>query len=219
MSDFLVFSKYPNGYSVGTHAPDTKELIKLPDHNGVKDEYANTIENIAIPERHLGEVVFQLGYRCFKDLYKLKSVYIPKTILSFNGDTFFNCISLENVIFAPDSRVTDISYIVFTNTSIKTIVLPPSLIKSGKRVFSLMKNLKEIYLQSFFGCFDSTLFEGISTANIKIYVPSNYPDNNFCGISVSKSLPPFKKYYKTKIICQHASNGFLIMQLILLSVR
>lgn len=191
MDDILVFNKFSEGYSVGSQTAATTNLSSLLYHNGVKDDYYETIETIIVPEYHNSLPVYKFGYRCFRAVPKLRTVYIPKTVKMFSGDTFYECSLLENVIFAPNSRLSHMSYYAFTKTAIATITLPRSVRSITDISFAHMPNLKEVYIHSLMKNDYTNLFKGTDITNLKIHVPSNYHYGAFAQVAVTKDLPPY----------------------------
>lgn len=108
-------------------------------------EFPGTMENINVPLTIENIPVIAIGYGCFQRCSRLKSVAIPKTVISIEGavggGAFEDCISLE------------------------TIVLPPRLVNIGYRAFKGCCKLKtkfefnndiDLGSEAFYGCREIT---------------------------------------------------------------
>ena len=84
-----------------------------------------------------------LSPTCFYDCQNMRSVDIPKNVTIFysnghsnNGHTFYRCVNLTDVYFAPDSRLETIQHYAFSNCrALKEITIPNSVVSLGSQVF------------------------------------------------------------------------------------
>lgn len=166
-------------------------------HIGIKDEYLN-IEHIVIPSFVNGKPIICLRYRCLRDLLSLLTVYIPRTIESFDGDAFTLCSKLNTIIFEENSIIKSVDGYSFHSTSITTITLPKTLQKINKETFSYCKKLKTIVITNFLTT-DESIFTSDVPKDLKIIVPVNYPYDTFGSRNVTKCLPAF---YGLKPLCR-----------------
>ena len=158
-------------------------------HNGILDEFAN-IEELIIPASFMSLPVTKLGYRSFRGLSQLKTVFVPKTIIAFHGDVFTSCKKLETVVFEKGSKLKTISIYAFYDTSVKTLDIPSGVRSIGYGSFSINSNLMNIFINNFLVTSNigdpETMFDRISE-DVKIYVPVNYPEETFCSKKVIKN--------------------------------
>ena len=179
---FYKFYKYEKGLKLGNSA-DT-------DHNGVKDEYVSTLENVVIPSFVEGYKVIRTGYKSLRNLPNLLTAFIPKTIEHMEGDTFVYCYKLHTVIFEENINLKTIEHYTFYHTNISSVVFPSSVKSIRYRSFYGCKNLKVVSIPNFLYSNVTNMFEN-AAENVSIFVPSNYPHDNFAERKVTKVLPSF----------------------------
>ena len=215
-TEFFLFSLYSGDKLQLGVPPVSNSDLDYAAHNGVKEEKADTLVDALIPSYVNGKKVTQLCYRCLSKLNNLKSVFIPNTIKTINGDTFLGCFKLNKVIFEENSKVRRITQYTFYSTAITTITFPPSLVETiGDSMFYNCTQLHTIAIQSFFHINQTSAFSH-APENIRILVPKNYPKDNFGGKPVIRSLPDYP--HKHHITCIHKQSHKLCFNLILINL-
>ena len=128
--------------------------------------------------------------------------FIPRTIRELKGDTFVYCYKLTTVIFEDDSDIQNLAHYTFCCSNIINIIFPSSAKTISSKSFAGCKNLKSITITGFLLSSNKDIFED-AASDIKIYVPINYPSNQFGERSVIKNLPA---YYPTlnHLTCKQA---------------
>ena len=72
----------------------------------------------------------------FFNCQKLESIYIPSGVTSINGDTFHDCVSLTEVIFADVNTLSYIGSYAFRNsTALETFFIPENVMYVGYAAF------------------------------------------------------------------------------------
>ena len=177
------------------------------DHNGVRSEWVDKLENAIIPSEVDKKKVINLAYKSFRQLPNLKTVFIPNTIKTIAADTFFNCYKLTSVTFEENSQLEQLSGYSFCSTNISSIIFPSTLVTTGgDALFYNCSNLHTVVIQSFLSTNSTTTFTA-SPSTISILVPENYPFDTFGKREVIKALP---RYPSIKVI--HTQNIHFIFQ-------
>ena len=104
----------------------------------------------------------RIGYSCFSNCIKLKSITIPNSITKLYSCCFYNCYSLTSIYLSTQLKTIEIS--CFSNcTSLSSIYLPNSLEELASTSFfncyslssiHLSTNLKKLRSKTFFYCFN-----------------------------------------------------------------
>lgn len=116
------------------------EIAKLNSINYLPYYFAT--EFIEISEENIGRPTI---IRCFVNFKNLKSVTIPDSVTSIDGNTFNYCTSLTEITI-PDS-VTTIDVAAFYGcTSLTEITIPDSVTSIEMNVFGNCSSLIDIYL-------------------------------------------------------------------------
>ena len=205
----FIFVIYKNGVQLGTG-----ENI---DHNGVKDEAVETIEDAVIPSRVGGLTVIKTGYKCLRNLPNLQTAFIPKTIEEIAGDLFVYCRKLHTITFEDNSRVKTMDYLIFYDTNITRLTFPPHVERIGHHSFYNCTYLEYVIITSFLNSNETDMFERASQ-NAKIFVPSNYPYKTFGGRNVTKILAAYNgkpKLCKTIRQERRASSLALVLNVLI----
>ena len=108
--------------------------------------YIGTPDYIAIPETYQGLPVTGINDSAFKDS-SVKTVIIPDSITSIGEDAFYECHSLETIIFGENSQLTNIGNDAFYSCdSLETIIFGENsqLTNIGEGAFSYCYSLKTI---------------------------------------------------------------------------
>ena len=127
--------------------------------------YIGTEINLVLPETYKDDT-YVLGSNVFSHLIYLKSVVLPSNIKEIPYHAFYNCINLKNVggmehvtkiqneAFMACSglksielgeNLNSIGYQAFANSGLTRLVLPESLTKADKTIFSYCVKLVEVY--------------------------------------------------------------------------
>lgn len=122
---------------------------------------------LTIPEMVNGEKIVEICSNAFneklwnKEYSNIETVIIPSTVKKINSYAFCNFISLKNIIFEPDSLLTEISDYAFTGCSIENVNLPSSLLYIGKKVFNDCIHLNNITItsNSNYSSYDGVLYD------------------------------------------------------------
>ena len=190
----FIFQKYQHGLQLGI-GNDT-------DHNSVLDDKVNTLTEAIIPSHVQNKPVIRFSYKALRNIPNLEIAFIPRTVREIRGDTFLRCYKLTTVVFEENSEIEFFTWYIFYETNISTITFPSSAAFIDYKSFYKCKNLKNVIILGFLHSNATDLFEG-AAENISIYVPSNYPWNEFGGRSVIKIMPEYvKRRYTTMIPAQ-----------------
>lgn len=161
---------------------DTKNF-----HNGVLDEYVDSLVHVVIPSHVNNIPVKKLRYRCFLNCTKLTTCYIPRTVISLEGDTFYST-NISQVIFAEDINLISIQMWIFANAPIEYVTLPSSVKNIYYSIFDYARKLKVVYCLSPNPIFSKNL---TVNSNFVVHLPKNSPLKHFGGITnIIKDLDP-----------------------------
>ena len=183
-NETFLFQQYQNDYQLGT-GNDV-------DHNGVLDGKVDNIIEAIIPSIVNKKKVIRIAYKALRNVPNLQSVFIPRTIKEIRGDTFLYCHKLTTVVFEENSELKIIKWYTFYETNISSITFPSSVVSIDYKTFYKCTNLKSVFILGFLFSNYTDLFEEASK-NVNVYVPINYPWDNFGGHNVIKLLPDYHK--------------------------
>ena len=110
--------KTSNYITVGNHSGE---------HNGIKPEFVETLQDAVIPSYVNGIKVTVLSYMCFRFIPNLLTAFIPSTITKIDADLFIHCTKLHTVIFEDNSNLITMYHYAFYNTAITSLTLPIKL--------------------------------------------------------------------------------------------
>ena len=133
---------------------------------------------------------------------------IPSDIEHINQGCFYNCKSLQQIEFLPDSKITSIGKDLFNCYNITIVNLPNSLILKGNTSF--IQHLKDIVItpsNQNFKCFEN-IFLGKSNVNSDEFDTLAYAFRNV----VSANIPSNIKY-----ICPFCFNNCSTLQNVVFS--
>lgn len=158
--------------------------------------------NCVLPSVFNGKPVLGLAYRALYGSPNITRVFIPKTCNIFLGDAFCKCTKLEEVIFEDGYIGTEFAGYAFYNTSITTFKFPIG--SSFRGYFFAYSKIEKIYIVDFMNANWKSVF--IDVKQVEIFVPVNYPYEQFCERNVTKILPFFNpKRIKTQCV-QHDNS-------------
>jgi hypothetical protein len=75
---------------------------------------------------------------------KIQNAVIPPTVTQIRGFAFFNCLSLQTVVFPAPSELTNLGTAAFTGSTIKAIVIPASLTEICADCFADCRSLESV---------------------------------------------------------------------------
>lgn len=107
---------------------ETEEDTKTADtgeftiNNGLLTKYTGTAETVTIPSN-----VSRIGKSAFQNNKYIKNVIIPGNVRKIEMLAFYGCSNLESVTMA--EGVEEIGMQTFSETHLKSVVLPKSIIK------------------------------------------------------------------------------------------
>ena len=179
------------------------------DHNGVKAECLESLQDLVIPSRVEGFPVTKFKYQCFRKVPNLLTAFIPNTIKSFDSDAFVHCYKLHTVTFESNSKLESTGIYAFFNTNLSTVTLPITLKTVGMDMFYGCKMLKSVVILNFLSSDASGMFHNCPN-DVKILVPSNYPNDTFGRRAVTKILPAFHGIKSMKISCRQKFRQYSI---------
>ena len=136
-------------------------------------------DEIIIPETIQGLPVTSIGAWAFGYQSYLKSVIIPKSVVTIGNGAFANCFSLTSIII-PES-VKNIENSVFQEcSSLKSITIPDSITNIGIGVFSYCFALEAIHVtpgNCYYMDIDGVLFS--KDQKILVAYPAGKPDQSY----------------------------------------
>lgn len=116
----------------------------------------NTIYNFTFVDKSFEEFSFDsienvefttISDSMFSECQNLKSITIPASVTRIGMNAFYNCTSLENVLFEDNSQLLTIVSSAFSNcTSLSSIELPQGLTTIGSSAFSNCSSLASIII-------------------------------------------------------------------------
>ena len=171
---------YKDGYIIGN---DTKIL-----HNGLKN--LNLVDCV-IPRTFNHKKLY--GYRCFHSAPSIIRAFIPNTITSFQGDTFSCCYTLRELIFEDGFHNINLNGYTLFGVNISSFKFPIGSKIGG--YFFAESSIENIYIHDFMISINDNIFNNCQQT-INIYVPANYPYDNFGGRPVKKILPNY--YFRSE---------------------
>lgn len=129
----------------------------------------------------------KIDARAFKNCLLLKNVNIPKSVNYISWFTFYNCKSLDNVIFENEAKP-GIGYNAFARCeSLKNIDLPDGISEILRLVFAGCISLEEIKIPSNVTKLYQSLFAGCSSLE-HVDMPNNITEIEYGVFSNCKSL-------------------------------
>ena len=125
------------------------------------------VEKVTIPES-----IKRIPAECFANMKKLKTITLPKNLVSLGGSAFSNCTSLESVIFK-GNKLTAIAKEAFYNCkSLKKVALNKSKVGFiGDRAFYNCKSLKNISLSAALS--DIGAYAFANSGLVSVTIPKN----------------------------------------------
>src|SRR5690554_3457766 len=97
---------------------------------------------ISLVSVQLPESLENLGSSVFQNAEKLLEIEIPSKIETLHNHTFYNCISLKQVNFRLNSKISEIGRMAFYGTNnLKEMILPKSIYYIEKDSFKLNDNI------------------------------------------------------------------------------
>ena len=118
----------------------------------VTDVKAKTCELIAINKDAMGEItvpsqadgyiVVGIGYDTFYNIPNITKVNLPNTINYFGSHAFYNCEDLESLELP--SSLESIGYFALGSTKLKEIVIPSSVSRIDKGIFTANRELTSV---------------------------------------------------------------------------
>lgn len=126
--------------------------------------------------------------------YKLLivSVKIPFTIKIISHACFAHCYSLEEIIFEDGIDVQYFGPNILWETKIKRIIVPVKAKTLNALIFNKIDSLEEIF---YCGRNRFKTSFTLTSSNVKVYVPINYPSNKFGNLEATRSYacPPLSR--------------------------
>ncbi|CAJ1946578.1 unnamed protein product [Cylindrotheca closterium] len=111
-------------------------------------------------EVHLSEGLKAIGANALGICSSLSKIRIPSTVETIGNLAFGNCIKLEEVIFAAESKLKKIDKLVFSCcTWLSDINLPPTVKEIGSEAFHECKHLESIELPKQLTIIGSAVFQ------------------------------------------------------------
>ena len=96
-------------------------------------------------------------------------IEIPNTVEKIDVEAFIGSVNLSKVKLPENSKFTNISDYVFSNTALKSITIPSSVVSIGMSVFSKIDELTKIVIPSSVTSIGSNAFGGCTNlADIKV---------------------------------------------------
>lgn len=199
--DNFFYVLYQDGYIIGDGSMDH--------HNGLKN--LDLVECI-IPKKFKNKNIIGLNYRSFHSSPNIEIVFIPKNIHQFFYDSFACCNKLREFIFEDGFKGIHLGGYTLFQTNISSFVFP-----IGSQIideFFSESKIKNIYIFDFMTVNENPNLPVFRSCpqEINIFVPENYPYDQFCGRNVRKILPSYFKYEKTYYNhhCLIFSNQFVL---------
>lgn len=101
---------------------------------------------IVIPDKYNGLDVTSIGNNAFTQMYNIKSITIPSSILSIGEKAFYYCVNLNRVIFKGESGLTSIGEGAFAFCfNLTGIIIPKNVINIAENTFFSCFKLVELY--------------------------------------------------------------------------
>ncbi len=138
-----------------------------------------------------GSCTIKFGTKCIADsafsgCTSLKSITIPDSVTSIDGDVFRNCVSLESITI-PDS-VTSIGDSVFQGcTSLESITIPDSVANIGSSAFYNCTSLESITIPDSVTSIGDYAFEGCTSLK-SVTIPDSVKSIDYSAFRGCTSL-------------------------------
>ena len=198
----FTFSQSGSNYRITAYNGTDTDIVIPSQYNGANVTAIdnNVFLNSNITSVYIPNTITSVGSNCFQNsLYlttvniqpssssnltfssyvfdgcsSLRSIYIPYNVTTLGSYVFYNCTGLSYVIFAKDSKITNIPYYAFYGCSrLKLIVIPNEVTSIGDRwsdVFYNCTNIEEVHIDSVY----HWLSLGLSNNNSNpLYVSEN----------------------------------------------
>ncbi|MBR6250913.1 MAG: leucine-rich repeat domain-containing protein [Bacteroidales bacterium] len=110
----------------------------------------------------------------------ITSVVIPASVQAIGDKAFYQCKSLELVVFAEGSQLQSIGECAFSETAISSITLPANLTETGEWAFS--------------GCSNLTTVEFEEGSKMQIISEGSFDNCKFTSITIPASVTEIKEY-------------------------
>ena len=110
--------------------------------------YMGSSATVNIPADIGGVPINEIENYAFQANSKVKSVTIPKSVISIGYEAFYNCTALQSVTFENDSRLITIGSSAFYGcSSLKTITLPKGLTALPYNLFYRAYALENVFFE------------------------------------------------------------------------
>ena len=171
----------PNGQTLYYRIIDNTDNVEVVSQNTEVPYYSNggPAGDLIIPEYvtnpNTGVIynVVTIGYRAFKDCYRLTSVTLPNSLISIGESAFESCINISNVEFGNSLITIGLWNFVGCSNLSGDIILPESVRTIGP------------------GAFQATNISSITIQNSLVYIESNaFPDCPNPKIYITDTFPP-----------------------------
>lgn len=151
----------------------------------------------------------------FHNTSSLKQVTFAPSVTTISGQAFFNCKTLEKVVFENGSRLQTIKANAFCSTPLSSINLPEGLVTIGAQCFSSCTKLTAIEIPNTVKTIEYEAFQNCSgltaiTIPASVEILGNYADNNIRGVfenCTSLKTVTFATGSKLKMISNYCFNG------------
>ncbi|MEG2541282.1 MAG: leucine-rich repeat protein, partial [Clostridia bacterium] len=95
-------------------------------------KYTGTAQYVVIPETYNNYPVTAIGESAFREIYSIKSVTLPSSLITIGNYAFFQCYSLEKVVYDDVSHLTTIGDRAFKgNGRLTEFTIPATLTDIG----------------------------------------------------------------------------------------
>ena len=113
-----------------------------------------------------------VGSFCFCQCYQLKSVILPRSLVTLKNSAFEDCHSLSNITILQRSQLVHIGEYCFNEcTNLTTFVISSSVKSVGDHTFTDIKTKFVVFYYPLNNNYDKTMFE--NTPDVVIYTPLN----------------------------------------------
>jgi hypothetical protein len=130
--------------------------------------YTGTDVEVIIPERSpSGDIVVELGQRCFQYKHDITKVTMPDTVVSINTYAFESCSSLTEVVCSASLKYIG-GYAFQYCSSLTTITLPQGLEQIGYVSFGQCTSLKSLIIPDSVTSILGQAFQGSGLTSIEL---------------------------------------------------